>query len=1020
MSTVITFILIGLAAGAAYTGIALGIVVTYKGTGTVNFAAGAMAAWGAFVFDELRRKGQLWLPIPLNHSSQLGHGHYGGVPLVLFAIVSAAVFALVARAVVARLVRRRSPSAARVISLLGMIGAVPWGIFVLIHLRSTGRYFLPIIPFRFHVGVLSFPVALVLSLVLTSLLGLAVHVLIFRPMRSAPPLAKVVASVGLMSTLVALMALRFGTTPRSVHPIFPAEKVDFAGVSVARDRLYLAAAAILISGALWAYFRFTRPGLATRAAAESERNAALRGWSPDLLAGGTWVIASVVSTLLVILTLPIIPLSQTAHTLMIAPALACALVGRLTSIAATATAALSLGALQSVLAYESTRSWWPSWAQAGLNDAIPFVILIVVLFLLGQKLPTRATLQPDPLPRVVIPRNRPQVIVPLIIGAIALVCLTQGGWRFGVITSMILTIAALSIVLLTGLTGQISLAQAALAGLAGFALSKLSAHGIGFPWSVLLSAAIAAAFGVVVGLPALRIRGARLAVVTLALAVAIEKFIFRNPSFAKPGGEPVPDASFFGIDLSIRAGRNIARWQFGIMVVIVLALVGLFVSNIIRGSAGRRFIALRGNERAATAVGINVAANKLVAFALSAFIAGIAGSLIGYSRNQLSAESFSTFVNVSFVAFAYLGGITSMSGAMIGGFLGPLGLSFILTDRLFQLGPNYSLVAGVGVIFMAIMNPVGIAGANRQMWELVKKKFGSLRKSSPHTSVDGARAVEPVVSARPVRRPLPLLRSERAPRLQSIDLSVTYGGLNAVDRVSVEVREGEIVGLIGPNGAGKTSFMDGLTGFTKTSGRIEFRSQSIESEPPHRRMRQGLSRTWQAGELFDDLTVYENLRVTREHDTLRSLPLDVLRPRRRTDDRQVEATLSLLGLSDKAKSYPRDLSLGQQKLAGVARALCSSPAVVLLDEPAAGLDSEESRALGERLCDIAADGTGILLIDHDMGLVLETCDYIYVLEFGRLIAEGTPDEIRSSPAVIEAYLGSEAADVKELAEAHQV
>jgi ABC-type branched-subunit amino acid transport system ATPase component/branched-subunit amino acid ABC-type transport system permease component len=1014
MSTVVTFLLIGLASGAAYTGISLGIVVTYKGTGTINFAAGAMAAWGAFVFDELRRSGQLWLPIPLNHASQLGDGGYGGAPLLLFGAASAALFAFIAHGVLGRLLRGRSPRLARVVSRVGAVAALPWGIFVLVHLRSTGRYYLPVIPFRFDIGVASFPAALIVSMVMAAMLGVAVHILIFRPLRSAPPLAKVVASVGLMSTLVAMMALRFGTVPRSVSPIFPAEKLEFGDVSVPRDRLYVAAAAILIAIVLWAYFRFTRPGLATRAAAESERNAALRGWSPDLLAGSTWVISCVVSTLLVILTLPILPLSQTVHTLMIAPALACALVGRLMSISATVAAALSLGALQSLLAYESTRPWWPNWAQTGLNDAVPFVVLIVVLFLLGQKLPTRATLQPDPLPRVVIPRNRPLVVIPLIALALALLLLTEGSWRFGIITSMILMIACMSIMLLTGLTGQISLAQAALAGLAGFALSKLSAHGIGFPWSVLIAALIAAAFGVVVGLPALRIRGARLAVVTLALAVAIEKFVFRNPDFARSGGEPVPDPSLFGLDLGVRDGRNIARWQFGVMVLIVLVLVALLTSNIIRGSTGRRFIALRGNERAATGVGINVAANKLVAFALSAFLAGIAGALIGYSRNQLSADSFSTFVNVSFVAFAYLGGITSMSGAMIGGLLAPLGVSFVLTDRLFDLGPNYSLVAGVGLILMAILNPVGIAGANREIWDRFTQR---LRRRRSHDEAAVELLVAADVPERPPRTRLAVVRRERPMRLRTFELSVTYGGLRAVDRVSLEVREGEIVGLIGPNGAGKTSLMDGLTGFTKTSGGIEFLGQPIEDAPPHKRVRKGLARTWQSVELFDDLTLYENLRVARENETLRSLALDVVRPRRWIDQGQIESAMSLLGLADKAHRYPQDLSLGQQKLAGVARALCSSPSVVLLDEPAAGLDSEESRALGDRLCDIAADGTAILLIDHDMGLVLETCDYVYVLEFGRLIAEGTPDEIRSSTAVIEAYLGSEGAEVKELVEA---
>ena len=359
-----------------------------------------------------------------------------------------------------------------------------------------------------------------------------------------------------------------------------------------------------------------------------------------------------------ILTLPILPLSQTLHTLMIVPALACALVGRLTSIAVTVTAAMCLGALQSVVAYWSTQDWWPDWAQTGLNDAVPFIVVIVVLFVLGQKLPTRATLRPDPLPKVVIPRNRPKVIIPLVAVALALVLMTQGSWRFGVITSMILTIAVMSIVLLTGLTGQISLAQAGLAGLAGFALSKLAEHGVGFPWAVLIAASIAALFGVIVGLPALRIRGAELAVVTLALAVAIERFLFRNPSFAEPGGEPIPNASFLGIDLGIRDGeqhRSVAVRRHG--------------ARRARGRLARRVEPdprLNGStvhgiprQRASRGGGRDQRRRQqALAFAIAAFLAGIAGSLIGYSRNQLSADSFSTFSNVSLVAFAYLGGIT--------------------------------------------------------------------------------------------------------------------------------------------------------------------------------------------------------------------------------------------------------------------------------------------------------------------------------------------------------------------------
>ena len=1005
MSAVFTFILIGLGTGAAYAGISMGLVVVYKGSGTINFAAGAMAAWGAYAFAELRSEGLLFLPIPINQRSQLGADGYGGLPLFLFTVVAMALFWALFRLIIGRPVTRRWPATARIVGIVGIVGALGWGVYAFIKLRSDGVYYLPLLPYRFDFGRVSFVVALIVVLVLAGLIGLAAHLVVFRPMRKAPPLAKVVASVGLMTTMLALIGLRFSNVPQSVGPIFPAQRVSFGyDISVPRDRLFVAATAVLIAVLLHLYFRYTRYGAATRAAAENERNAALGGWSPDLLAGTTWVMSGVLSTFLVIVTLPILPLSQTLHTLMIVPALACALVGRLTSVGATVAAALGLGSLQAVLTNFSSRTWWPEWAHTGLGDAVPFLVLIIVLIVLGQSLPTRATLLPDPLPRIIVPRNRPQVIVPLVAVALGLLLLTQGSWRFAVITTLIFTIATMSIVLLTGLTGQISLAQAALAGTAGFAMAKLSSHGLGFPWVVIVAAAIAAGFGVIVGLPALRIRGARLAVVTLALAVAIERFLFRNPAISNRDGEPVPSVHFLGMDLSVREGRTIARWQFGVLVLIVVVLVGLAVSNIIRSGTGRRLIALRGNEKAAAAVGVNVAASKLLAFGLAAFLAGLAGCFIGYSRNQLSADSFSTFANVNFVAFAYLGGITSVSGAIIGAFLAPLALGYLLTDRLFQLGPNYSLVAGIGLIVTAALNPIGIAGANREMYETLVLKY---RKKHPRRGADAPSAVSdtPCVFH---RSELPAARDARELLLRTIDLSVTYGGVKAVADASVDVRRGEMVGLIGPNGAGKTSFMDGLTGFTRTTGRIEFLGLDLAHLPPHQRVRRGLSRTWQSVELFNDLTVRENLSVASEWASVRSFLADVVHPARNSDQSGVDFSMRLMGLTASAHASPTDLSLGHQKLVGVARGLCSRPRVLLLDEPAAGLDTNESLELGGKLRDIASDGTAILLIDHDMGLVLDTCDYVYVLEFGRIIFEGTPDEIRRSDVVIRAYLGESA------------
>jgi ABC-type branched-subunit amino acid transport system ATPase component/ABC-type branched-subunit amino acid transport system permease subunit len=1026
VSEYITFLIVGFGAGAAYAAIGLGLVVTYKGTGIINFAAGAMGAWGCYVYDEMRRSGNLLLPLPINHVSTLGDdGTYGGAPLVLLTLISAGLFVALLQFLVVRPLRRRAPGLASAATIVGGLGAIAWTVLVFLRLRNDGRYLLPLVPYRYDVGVMGFLPAFVIASATAALLGLMVHVLVFRPLRTAPPLAKVVGSIGLMTTLQALIVFRFGSVPRSAAAVLPAEKLSAAGVEVPRDRLYLALAAVIAAIAIWAFFRYTRTGLATRAAAENERAASLARYSPQFLAGTTWVLSSVVTTMLLILTLQVVPLSPTVHTLMVVPALACALVGRLKFVGQTVAAALVLGGIQSIFTFVSSKDWWPESFRTGLSDAVPFLVLILVLFILGKSLPTRGSLRADPLPAVIVPKNRPWVIAILIGGALIAVLATDGGYRYGVITSMMFTVATLSIVLLTGLIGQISLAQAALAGTGGFALSKLATEaGIGFPWSLLIAGLVAAAFGVVVGIPALRIRGAQLAVVTLAAAVALERFVFRNTSFTKVEGNPIPDARLpGGINLGVREGSNIARWQFGVLVLVILVIVALAVSNLMRSSTGRRFIAVRSNERAGAAAGINVAANKLLAFGMASFLAGIAGGLIGYSRGQLSADSFSTFVNISFLAFAYLGGITAISGAIIGGAFAPLGIGFVLSDRLLNVGSVYTLVAGLGVILTAIFNPVGIAGANRQMWDRLEAKLAARRDAVTPVMATDSEVVD--LDAGPVIEPTEDLRAMRVRHVRTVDadvllrthgLSVTYGGLRAVDDVHLEIQRGEIVGLIGPNGAGKTSFVDALTGFTQSDGSIEFLGDRIEHTPPHTRARRGLARTWQAGDLFDDLSVRENLRVATEPASARSVAMDLVRPSRRVDQRNVDWALDLVGLTAHANDQPTSLSVGQQKLLGVARALAGRPHVVLLDEPAAGLDSTESRGLGERLHDIVEHGMSVFLIDHDMGLVLETCDYIYVLEFGRLIAEGTPAEIRNCDAVIEAYLGEAGRRAKAIAE----
>ncbi len=919
MSQYLLFFVLGLSVGAVYASLTLGIVLTYQGTGVINFAAAAMATVPLYVFDELQR-GRLTLPLPWLPSL-----HWGTPPT--------------------------------------------WA-------------------------------AVLIALLVGALLAALVQATISRPLRNAPGLAKVVAAVGIMLTLQAAIGLKYGTDARPRKVMLPTGSIKLGGALLPIDRLWLIGVVIVVGSALAFWFAKSRTGLAVQAAAENERAASFARLSPNTLGMVTWVLASVFIGFIMIIAGPASGvITPTNLTLLVVPALAAALIARLSSLWIALVGALLFGALQSELVFLSqTKSWWPEWAKQGLTDAIPFVVIVVTLFLLGRSIPMRGDDAQMRLPPVILPRNRPVAIVILFGGGLAVLAVTSGSYRFGVITSLATALIALSLVLLTGMVGQISLAQAAFAGVAGLFLSKLGTS-VPFPLSLLLAGLVSMVAGVIVGLPALRIRGAQLAVVTLAAGLTLEKFVFANPQIVSATADLIPNPRLFGFNLSVRQGRNIARIEFGVMVLVIVTIAFVLVCNLMRAGSGRKMLAVRSNERAAASVGISIAGVKLSAFALASFLAGIGGALIGYSRGQLSPASYGVFVGLALLATAYLGGITSASGAIVAGIAGVLGISFVITDRVFHFGKYYGLISGIGLILTVVFNPVGIAGKTRHDVDRLLARFA--KRTPKPVDAPAASTGALVVPHREIGDVV----------LQTRGITVRYGGLRAVDSVDIEVRAGEIVGLIGPNGAGKTSFVDAITGFTPCVGEVELAGQRLSGVPAHRRARLGMVRTWQSVELFDDLSVENNVRVADDigNDAMKMLR-DTVRPNP-APSQAVRDALTLMKLDDVADRKPSELPLGRQKALGVARSLALQPKVLLLDEPAAGLDTSESLAFGNHLQHIAATGVGCLLIDHDMHLVLGVCDRIYVIEFGQQIAAGTPDEVRHDPKVLAAYLGSEHLDV---------
>jgi branched-chain amino acid transport system permease protein len=645
---IVLFALLGLGTGALIAGIGLGVVLTYRGSGVINLATGAVAMAAGYAFYSLRT-------------------------------------------------------------------------------------------------VVDTPVALIGTLAFTVVLGLAIELLAFRPLRASSPLARLVASLGVLLTLQAGATLIYGTGAKPAPSVLPRDTVQVTDVAIPADRFWLTGIVIVIAIALSAAYRFTRFGLATRAASESEESALLAGLGAKELSIANTVLGAVIAGGVGVLAASLAQLDATTLPLQVVPALGAVLFARFTSFGITCVAGLLIGVAQSLLYYASTQSWFPTdqgAALPGISALLTFVIIVIALYVRGSSLPTRGELVEQRLPAVPRPERlaRPAIAC-AVVGGVALVVLPFD-YRNALIISLAAMTICLSYVVITGFVGQVSLMQVALAGASGFVVSHLAEDaGIGFPLGAIAGTLVATALGFVAGVSALRVRGVSLAVVTLAAAVAIEQFGFANSTWgAGATGSPVPELELLGIDLGPRASfrgldGNLPSPILGFVVLAAVVALGLLVANLRRSGLGQRMLAVRSNERAAAAAGINVRNTKFAAYAISSFIAGIGGTLYGYSLGSVSAERFGILIALGFVAFAYVGGITMVSGAVFGGLIATSGLiPHVFEAELGISGTWTLLVAGITLILNLVLFPDGVAGSRHQ-----KKQLAAARASAAAASGGGTR-----------------------------------------------------------------------------------------------------------------------------------------------------------------------------------------------------------------------------------------------------------------------------------------
>lgn len=831
----------------------------------------------------------------------------------------------------------------------------------------------------------------VIAMALCALIGALIHLVVLRPMRRSSALSRVIATLGVTIALQSGAYLLYGYDPHSVQSIIPTRTISIFSpqLSIGLNVIGIFVIALVLTVVLTLVYRRTKFGRVTTAVAEKQRVSAALGHSPDLVASINWALGGLIAGLGGVLVAPILFLEPTQLVLLVLPAMSAALLGGFASFPLTFAVAVLLGVAQSLIGRYVSQ---PGWASAA-----PFIVVVAVLVVRGQVLPLRSHVL-DRLPAVGSGRVRYAPLA-VLYGVAAYVTLSSNvDWATAITTTLALAILCLSVVVITGYAGQLSLAQAAIAGIGALFAAKADSH-LPFVVALLIGALAAAVAGALVGIPALRTRGVTLAIATLGLATALIALVLTNVSFTGGvSGIPVRAPHLFGWNIDPLLYAN--RYAFVVLTVLVLLILG--VTNLRRGATGRRLLALRSNERAAAALGLPSSVLKAYAFVLAAFLAGIGGVLLAFIQPVVlfngTTDNFSVFGGILIVAMTVAGGVGSVGGALLGSLLLAGGIMSQLLSGWSSVNNYLPLIGGIGLILVLMQGPDGLFEYNRR---------ALARLVAPAAGVLGGL---PLFRRRRRRRD-PLAGAEPAVRIDPktlvvSGLSVSFGGTRAVNELDLVIEPGTVHGLIGPNGAGKTTVIDAITGFARARGTVMLGSDDLTGRDARQRARLGISRSFQSLELFNDLTILENLVVAGEQPRALRYLTDLFWPGRPTLSAAALEAVRQFELTDLIEQKPDAISFGQRKTVAIARAIAAAPSVLLLDEPAAGLNDHEAGELA-RLIRMVADewNIGVLLVEHKVDMVMSISDCVTVLQSGSCLASGTPAEVMAEQAVIEAYLG---------------